>query len=332
MGFKDWETIEITKDNGQVVSATAPIIVSTSRRTDIPAFYAKWFMNRWRKGYVKWINPKNRRQVNYISFKKTRLVVFWSKNPAPILKYLPELDSLGVNYYFQFTVNDYGDTGLEPHVPSLSERVETFRTLSTALGKERVIWRFDPLILTQQLDVNQLLERMFRVAERIGPFTEKLVISFADTDYRKVQSNLRHAGIEWHEFSPDTINEIAKRLGELKSRFGLKIGTCAENVDLEQYGIDHNKCIDDDLMVRVFNRDKALMDFLGYDPTHPEQTRPYLKDKGQGGRKACGCIVSKDIGMYDTCQHLCVYCYANASCSAVKKNCAKHSDDAESIA
>jgi len=330
MGFKSWDTVEIKRDNGQVVSAKAPIIISASRSTDIPAFYADWFMNRWRKGYVAWTNPFNK-QVDYISFAKTRLVVFWSKDPAPILKYLPELDASGVNYYFQFTVNDYGDTGLEPNVPILAKRVETFRALSKIIGKERVIWRFDPLILMRQLGVDQLLERITRVAELIGPFTEKLVISFADIDvYRKVQGNLRQAGIEWKEFSADTINKIARRLGEFKSRFGLKIATCAENVDLKQYGIDHNRCIDDDLMVCLFNRDKVLMDFLGYDPGHPDQTRQCLKDKGQ--REACGCIVSKDIGMYDTCPHSCVYCYANTSCSAVKKNRAKHSDDAESIA
>src|SRR5450759_4212904 len=222
MGFKSWDTVEVTRDNGQVVSAKVPIIISASRSTDIPAFYADWFMNRWRKGYVTWTNPFNK-QVDYISFEKTRLVVFWSKNPAPILKYLPELDASGVNYYFQFTVNDYGDTGLEPNVPPLSKRVETFKALSKMIGKERVIWRFDPLILTQQLGVDQLLERITRVAELVGPFTEKLVISFADIDdYRKVSNNLRQAGIEWHDFSPDIIHEIARRLSELKSRFGLK--------------------------------------------------------------------------------------------------------------
>ena len=330
MKKQKWDEVEVKRDNGRVVSAKAPIIISASRSTDIPAFYAKWFMNRWRKGYVTWTNPFNK-QIDFISFAKTRLLVFWSKNPAPILKYLPELDKSGVNYYFQFTVNDYGDTGLEPHVPSLDKRVETFKALSKMIGKERVIWRFDPLILTQQLGVDQLLERIQRVAELIGPFTEKLVISFADIDvYRKVSSNLRQAGIEWNEFSADTINKIARRLGELKSRFGLKIATCAENVDLKQYGIEHNRCIDDDLMVRVFNRDKALMDFLGYEPSLSGQvSRPYLKDNGQ--RDECGCIKSKDIGMKNTCPHSCVYCYANTSCSAVEKNCANHSDDAESI-
>lgn len=324
-----WDKVDLKRDNGQVVSAIAPIIISASRNTDIPAFYAKWFMNCWRNGHVKWTNPCNKRQVDYVRFEKTRMLVFWSKNPAPILKYLPELDASGVNYYFHFTLNDYGDTGLEPKLPTLSKRVKTFRALSKMIGKERVIWRFDPLTLTQQLDVDQLLERITRVAELVGPFTEELVISLVDK-YRHVPSNFRKAGIEWREFSPKTIHKIARRLSKLKSQFGLKIATCAEKVALEKYGIEHNRCIDDDLMVRVFNRDKALMDFLGYDPAHPEQTRPYLKDTGQ--REECGCIKSKDIGMQNTCPYSCVYCYANKSCSALKKNCDKHSDDTESIA
>jgi len=105
MGFKSWDTVEVKRDNGQLVSAIAPIIISASRNTDIPAFYAKWFMNCWRKGHVKWTNPYNKRQVDYVSFEKTRMLVFWSKNPAPILKYLPELDASGVNYYFHSLVS-----------------------------------------------------------------------------------------------------------------------------------------------------------------------------------------------------------------------------------
>ena len=140
----------ITTDDGKQVEATAPVIISASRSTDIPAFYAKWFFNRLAKGYCVWYNPFNQ-QPMYVSFKKCKVVVFWTKNPAPIIPYLPELDKRGIHYYFQVTLNDYEQEGFEPNVPSVKSRIATFRLLSELIGKERVIWRFDPLIVTPQL-------------------------------------------------------------------------------------------------------------------------------------------------------------------------------------
>jgi hypothetical protein len=317
MAFRGWEKDDLTLPDGRVVDAICPVIVSASRATDIPAFFSPWFSNRLRAGYMRWTNPFNANQVQYVSFQDTRVFVFWSKNPKPLMQFLPELDAKGINYYFQFTLNDYEKEGLEPNVPPLMQRVETFKLLSERLGKERVIWRYDPLILTDSLCVDDLVDRISRVAELLRGYTEKLVISFADIDvYRKVQENLRREHVNYREFTPDLMIELAEKIAQRNREWGLRITTCAEGVDLAPVGIEHNRCIDDDLMVELFPDDGPLMRFLGYEPDlFAQSSRPYLKDKGQ--RQECGCIVSKDIGMYNTCHHLCTYCYANASCKAV---------------
>ena len=140
------DKIRILTDNGKQVEASAPIIISASRSTDIPAFYAKWFFNRLAKGYCVWYNPFNQQPI-YISFKNCRVIVFWTKNPKPILPYLHILDEMGIHYYFQVTLNDYVNEGFEPNIASVDERVDTFKQLSQKIGKERIIWRFDPLII-----------------------------------------------------------------------------------------------------------------------------------------------------------------------------------------
>ena len=329
MNFKGWETTEVRTDDGAVVSGKAPVIISASRSTDIPAFFAPWFMNRLRRGYVRRVNPFNRRS-EYVSFAETRVIVFWSKNPQPLLQYLPELDDLGINYYFQYTLNDYEHECLEPYVPPLPQRIATFHALSERVGKKRVIWRFDPLLLSDELTVDRLVERVAGVATQVCAHTEKLVISFADiANYRKVRQNLARQHVNHREFTPELMIDVARRLQALNQAWDLKIATCAEAIDLAPYGIEHNRCIDDRLIVEAFGHDRKLMQFLGFDQGSLLPVRRILKDKGQ--RRACGCIVSKDIGMYDTCRHLCAYCYANASREAVEVNLRQHEDNSDAI-
>ena len=267
-------------------------------------------INRLKAGYVRWINPFNAAQVQYVSFADARVIVFWTKNPKPLLRYLPQIEATGINSYFQFTVNDYENEGLEPKVPPLTERIEAFKRLSSKIGPERVIWRFDPLLLSDSLTIDVLLDRIAHIAAQLKGHTRKLVISFADIEcYKKVRNNLARQPAEYREFTPGLIRDFGKRLSDMNKQWKFEIATCAETVDLEQFGIKHNRCIDDDLMVELFSHDTALMDFLGYEPDlFADSARPYFKDKGQ--RKECGCIVSKDIGMYNTCRHLCAYCYA----------------------
>lgn len=307
----------------KIENVLSPVIMSASRSTDIPAFYADWFLERLKAGYSVWVNPFNQERYRVL-FNDTRMIVFWSKNPKPMLERLDEVESLGFKqYYFQFTLNDYVTEGLEPNVPPVAERIDTFRHLARRIGKERVIWRFDPLLLSNYLTVDVLLEKIASIGYELQGATEKLVFSFADIQaYRKVDKKL--SGTNCREFSSEEKIEFAKGLRDVNLSLGLEMATCAEDIDLSEYGIKHNKCVDDDLMVRLFHDDAKLMDFIGaeYDMIDGWTIKKSRKDKGQ--RKACGCIVSKDIGMYNTCPHLCRYCYANSSDNVVRRNYQKY--------
>ena len=345
------DKMTVTTDDSKQVEATAPVIISASRSTDIPAFYAKWFFNRLAKGYCAWYNPFNQQKM-YISFKNCKVVVFWTKNPKPILPYLHQLDERGIHYYFQVTLNDYVKEGFEPNVSSVDDRVETFKQLSEMIGKERVIWRFDPLIITPDIGPRELLTRIWNVGNKLKGYTDKLVFSFVDVKaYRKVQNNLvketmffTKEDVENAEANHAQRIEIVEGLVKIrdawhKDGWDVEMATCAEDIDLDAYGIEHNRCIDGELMKRIFAEDKELVyylhtlkwpekDMFGEIPPIPQKPKN-VKDTGQ--RKICGCMVSKDIGMYNTCRHFCVYCYANTSKELVLKNAQRHNDDSESI-
>ena len=165
-----WRTVQITTASGQA-NAVAPEIIAASRATDIPAFYAPWFVNRLRAGYARWINPFNGRP-QFVSFANTRVVVFWSKNPRPLLPLLPEVEARGLAWYLEFTLNDYEAEGWEPNLPPLAQRIDIFRRFADAAGPERVVWRFDPLMLAGKLAQNPdgcqvLLDKMARIGKAL---------------------------------------------------------------------------------------------------------------------------------------------------------------------
>ena len=175
------------------------------------------------------------------------------------------------NYYFQFTLNDYDKEKLETRVPNVQFRIETFQQLAERIGKEKVIWRFDPLILTDKIGVDELLRKVENIGNQLKNHTEKMVFSFADIKlYKKVQNNLRKNAINYQEFNERTMNEFAQGLQQLNKSWNFEIATCAEKISLEMYGINHTKCIDDDLMIKLFSHDKILMDFLGVKITPPD--------------------------------------------------------------
>lgn len=299
-----------------------PVILSASRATDVPAFYAEWFMNRIRAGFFAWTNPFNPAQAQTVSTAKTRAIVFWSKHPAGILAHLDELDRRGFRYYFQYTLNDYEAEGFEPRLPPLAERIALFRRLAERLGPERVVWRMDPLLPTDRLGVPELLEKAAKLAAALAPHTRKLVFSFADIeDYPSVKRNLARAGVAAREFARAEMEEFARGLAAINRAHGLALATCAEEIDLAAHGVAHNRCVDGDLLARLWPEDGALMEFLG--------SRAARKDQGQ--RPACGCLAGKDVGRYRTCPYACAYCYANGSRAAAERNFRAHRPDGASL-
>jgi DNA repair photolyase len=335
-----WKKTNITLENGTEAEAQAPYIISASRSTDIPAFYSDWFFHRLKVGYSAWTNPFNGVK-SYVAYNNTRFIVFWSKNPKPLLNHLDFLKEKKIGCYVQFTLNDYEQEGLEKGVPPLAERIETFKTLVDKLGKGRVIWRFDPLILTDKISVEDLLKKIENIANQLVGYTEKLVFSFADiASYKKVKSNLEKNNVNYREWTETQMEEFAERLAKLNEKWKFQLATCGEKIDIEKYGIEHNHCVDDNLMIRFAYKDSELMKFLGVEIHNVENTlfgtapipagaimlnanqyaikKKNNSDKGQ--RIACGCMVSKDIGEYNTCPHLCEYCYANASKEIAVRN------------
>lgn len=274
-------------------------IISASRRTDIPAFFSGWFMERVREGFFLRINPCNKTQVKRISLapEDVDAIVFWSKNPGPLIPHLDELDARGYRYYFQFTINPYTPP-LEPNLPPLNERIETFLEISGKLGPSRVIWRYDPVILSSSAPVEWHLERMGEMAAALGGATERLVLSFLDfygraskrLDLLAKKSGITFLDIASPEKRPE-LERLACGLRAMAESHGLKVFTCAEEADLSRFGIQHASCIDGDLIGDIWGIPKN-----------------FRRDRSQ--RPACRCAESVDMGTYGSCGHGCVYCYA----------------------
>lgn len=303
------ENTPVDKDK---IKTVRPVIISASPATDIPAFYSDWFFQRLSTGWCIKLNPYSNRPVR-VDFRDTRFVVFWTKNPSPIIGRLGILEEKDIGYYFHYTLNDYEREGLERNVPTLKERIEVFKRLSDTAGRERVIWRFDPLILSDTICVETLLSRIEKIGEEIHPYTGKIVFSFIDL-YKSAKRNLDRAGYgDIREFSVDEMEEFASGLQGMAGRWGITAATCAEEIDLSCYGIIKNRCIDPDLIKRIC-------------PDNPELRHYLEKNSGKdpGQRPLCGCIRSTNIGQYNTCMHLCSYCYANHYPALVRNNYDNH--------
>lgn len=348
-----WKKDEITIKNGQQVSAMAPIIVSASRSTDIPAFYSDWFFYRLHEGYSAWKNPFNGK-YSYVSYHQTKFIVFWSKNPRPLLDHLDELKTLnrGIGTYIQYTMNDYDKEGLEKGVPPLANRIDTFKKLVDFFGGSgQVIWRHDPLVLTDQISLNQLLDKIENIGDQLQGYTKRLVFSYADiVDYTKVKRNLSNNGICYQEWQNDQMVEFASKLVQMNQEKGwnYELATCGEMGRYE--GIIPNHCVDDKLIVKYGYKHPELLKLLGAEvitpivdlfgaPEIPSDAinlgggryaviKKSNRDAGQ--RIACGCCISKDIGEYNTCPHQCEYCYANTTKEIALENYQRYCNNKES--
>lgn len=280
------------------------MIISASRRTDIPSYYTEWFMNRLRDGYVYVKNPMNAKQVSRISLSPDLVdcIVFWSKNPKPIMDKLEEIDKMDYKYYFQFTITPYGHN-IERALPDKNTRLETLITLSKKIGKEGVVWRYDPIILNSEWTIDRHVDAFERMLCKLSGFTEECIISFVDS-YRKTKKNMANHFME--DITRNQMFEIAKRFSEVAKFSKVHIKTCAEAIDLSEYGIEHASCIDRKRIETIINC--SLSEKLRKDSQ----------------RAHCQCVESIDIGAYNTCRNGCIYCYANVSEEEIARNCQLH--------
>jgi hypothetical protein len=294
------------------------MIISASRRTDIPAFYARWFIRRVRAGYCTVPNPFNPGQVSRISLnpRDVDLIVFWTRNPTPLVPHLDELDDRGYRYYFQYTVLR-NPRELDQNGPTFEQAVNTFQRLAQKIGAGQLIWRYDPIVFTEKSGLNFHIETYQEIAQQLKGCTHRSVISILDS-YRKTQKRMQELeknGL--HVFQ--TPGQSGSRFATLMSALAgiareneMEIVSCAEELDLSVYGIRAGKCIDDEYISRVF----------GIEVEHK-------KDPSQ--RKACGCVTSQDIGMYDSCLFGCQYCYATSSFERARINHSRHDPESPSL-
>lgn len=280
------------------------MIVSVSRRTDIPAFYSEWFFNRIKEGFVYVINPMNYKQISQIELNPNTVdcFVFWTKNAKPMLTRLDELKYY--NYYFQYTITGY-KSDVEKRLPNKKEVIKTFKELSNKIGKERVILRYDPIFFSAKYTLDYHYKAFTKLCTELEGYTEKCVISFIDL-YKKTERNIKELNI-----APTTeanINKISQAFSTIANNHGIHIETCSEEYDLTRFGIKKGKCIDDKLVSQI----------IGYEVN-------VKKDDTQ--RHVCGCVKSIDIGQYNTCKHNCLYCYANFNYTQVEENTKLHNKD-----
>lgn len=286
------------------------MIISASRRTDIPALYSKWFMNRVRAGWCAVANPMNAKQISHVSLKPqdVDVIVFWSKNPAPMLEHLSELDQLGFRYYFQVSLNDYPPE-LEPNIPSFDDRLETFLELSRRVGPFRVIWRFDPIIISNITSADYIRQKFECISHELQGSTHRVIVSIVDF-YQKTERRLAALEKLGYVFDREAayssrIDGLLKDIADTAKNRDLEIYSCAEDRDYSNLGIPPGGCIDDKIIQRLWSTNLR-----------------YTKDPSQ--RQCCLCTVSKDIGINDTCIHGCPYCYSTRSLEIAERRYNEH--------
>lgn len=274
------------------------MILSVSRRTDIPNYYSEWFFNRVKEGYLYVRNPINTHQISKIVLSPNVVdcIVFWTKNPENMLPRLDELKKY--NYYFQFTLTGYG-RDIEPGIPNKRKHlISVFHNLSKCIGHERVIWRYDPILLNETYTIGYHLKAFREIAEKLNGYTDKVVISFVDL-YAKTKRNTEKLNIRCP--SKEDMFKIAIEMAQIAASNRMTIESCAEHTDLCECGVKHGTCIDKNLIQNI----------IGYEIAGN-------KDKNQ--REECGCFESVEVGTYNTCQNGCRYCYANYSYDRVNNN------------
>lgn len=281
------------------------MIISASRRTDIPAFYGEWFARRLREGFCEVPNPVRPSQVSRVSLRAddVDVIAFWTRNARPFFPVVEDLERRGYRFYFLYTLMN-NPPALDPGMAPLAERLATFRELAARVGPQRVIWRYDPVVLSAATGVEFHREQFSAIAGALNGSTRRCIISFLDL-YSKVRRRLEQQKVEIEPPGPAQLEQMVPFLESAARDNGIEVQSCAEERDLAPLGIPRGKCIDDAYIRRTFGI---------------EVTR--RKDPAQ--RPACGCVTSRDIGMYGTCPAGCLYCYATTDPAASRRAHAEH--------
>lgn len=274
------------------------MIISASRRTDIPALYSEWFINRLREGHFLIPNPRNPNRLSRIDVSPENVdcIGFWTKNPIPMLDKLGLLDLMGYPFYMQFTLTPYDKT-IEPGLPAKTELLRAFIDMSKQIGAVRSVWRYDPVIVDARHSIKWHTEQFTCMCEMLHTYTHRCVISFVDP-YKSLSN-------QFFALTRAEMTGIASAFSVVAAKYDIVIYTCAEDVDLSSHGIQHGACIDQHLIEQVIDRRITAK-----------------RDANQ--RSACRCIESVDIGAYDTCPHGCAYCYATSDRKTVMRRVAVH--------
>lgn len=275
------------------------MIIFASGRTDIPAFYAEWFINRVRAGFVDVRNPYYPQKVTryLLDPKFVDCIVFCTKNPAPILPYLDELKKFGI--YFFVTITPY-EKDVEPNVPEKSKVIDSFAELSKRIGKNKVCWRYDPIFIDSKYSVAFHIRAFKKMCAELSPYANRCIISFVDL-YAKTKKNFP----ELREVSENDQKFLAGSFSRIADEYGIEIESCAEKLDLSVYGVKIGECVSKDLIEKITN---GRLAFSGR----------------QNLRKHCACLPMRDIAYYNCCPHLCKYCYANYDENLVRRNFSLH--------
>jgi hypothetical protein len=291
------------------------MIISASRRTDIPAFYSEWFMNRVRAGHCAVVNPYNRRQVRPVSLASADVdaLVFWTRWPEPLMPHLDELEEAGLgSYCFLFTITGYG-VPLEAEGMAVERQVACFQRLARRLGPLRVTWRYDPIVVAEAFPPSYHLEQFNRLADQLQAHTPRVVVSVV-TNYRKTERRLGSLGPEYQPASwpAEQTTALLHQLAHTAEQRQLPLEVCCSPADAGELGLVQARCIDVDLLSRAFNRSFSAR-----------------KDPGQ--RRECRCAVSRDIGATNSCLFGCAYCYATVSQRAALGNHQRHDPAAPAL-
>ena len=298
------------------------MILSVSRRTDVPNYYSDWFVNRIKEGFLYVRNPMNAHQISRIDLSPDIVdcIVFWTKNPANMMENLECLKDYV--YYFQFTLTGYGKD-IEPHIKNKYRHIYLQNILSTyhveemfngipfiqwvekntygtveKIGKEKVIWRYDPILMNKRYTMDYHLKAFEEIASSLADYTEKVVISFVDL-YAKTQRNTKELDIK--QMTNEEMIRLVTQMVRIASKYNLVIESCAEKINLQNVGVQHGSCIDKKLIEKILG-----CKLIGE------------KDKNQ--REECRCFESVEVGAYNTCLNGCKYCYANFNDEKVKEN------------